>query len=100
LKGVKKGGPMWSNKKIILKLKINKKVRWNIFSSQIISFFRCKNKIIRRKLGFCNQSICNYLQLSIICDYHWVFFQLLFTCSCPCNYLVINIFSFSHLNNI
>ncbi len=45
----------------------------------------------RRKLGFCNQSICDYLTLFIICDYHWLFLQLFFTFGCACNYNAINL---------
>jgi hypothetical protein len=58
---------------------------------------------LRRKLGFCNQSICDYLWLFVICDYHWLFLQLFFAFGCACNYNATNLqlkfFSFFHLKN-
>jgi len=44
-----------------------------------------------RKLGFCHQSICDYLPLFVICDYHWLFIQLFFAFGCACNYNAINL---------
>jgi hypothetical protein len=46
-----------------------------------------KNFFIRRKMGFCNQSICEYLQLFVVYDYHWLFLQLLFAVGYAYNYI-------------
>lgn len=45
----------------------------------------------RRKLGFCNQSICDYLPLFIIYDYSWLFLQLFSAFGSPCNYNATNL---------
>jgi len=81
-KEFRNGGPMWSNKKIILKLNINKNIRWGIFSSQIISFFvnkvpYSKIKSIKENWVFViNQfvTICNYLSFVTIIGYFFNYF--------------------------
>jgi hypothetical protein len=47
-----------------------------------------KNFFIRRKMVFCDQSICEYLQLFVVYNHHWFFLQLLFAFGCACNYTV------------
>jgi hypothetical protein len=48
--------------------------------------------IPRRKTGFCNQSIYDYLGQFAIYNYNWLFIQLLFTFGCAYNYLATNVF--------
>ncbi len=46
---------------------------------------------IRRKLGFCNQPICNQLRLFDIQNYCWLYLQLLFAFGLACNYSMTNL---------
>jgi hypothetical protein len=56
------------------------------FGFWIFFFFFFFSTNLKNKLGFCNQSICDYLQLFVICNYHWLFLQLFFVFGCACNY--------------
>jgi hypothetical protein len=60
--------------------------QWFLYDHYFLILEMCPCCDPWKELGFYNQSICDYLWLFVIYNYHWLFLQLLFTFGCACNY--------------